>query len=106
MHPTASGPASPEHSLPTLLAGGSCSTCYRRSGPGWLTLWLVLVIGGLIGLGVVAGPWVPGAITAVTGLTVGGAATAKRLGRTGIEKPADPTPSPPLEPDPALEPPP
>jgi hypothetical protein len=53
---------------------------FQRVGPGWLTIWLILIIGGLIALGVVAGPWVPGAITTVAGLTAGGAAIAKRLG--------------------------
>ena len=59
-------------------------------------MWLVLIIGGLVVLAVVAGPWVSGAATAVSGLVAGGTAIAKaRAGRT-----AD-TP-----PDPALDPPP
>lgn len=71
-------------------------------GPGWLTVWLILIISGLVALGVVAGPWVPGAITAVAGLSASGATIAKRF----AGKSADPTPVPPVEPDPALDPPP
>ena len=67
----------------------------RNVGPGWLTVWLVLIIGGLIALGAVAGPWVPGVITAVGALAAGGAAVAKRIGG-----------KPPTKPDPALDPPP
>lgn len=73
----------------------------RTAGPGHLTLWLILILGGLIALGAVTGPWLPGAITAVAGLTAGGAAIARRFGG----KP-DSTPTPPTEPDPALDPPP
>jgi hypothetical protein len=67
---------------------------------------LIIIVGGLVALGVVAGPWVPGAITVVAGLTAGGAAVAKRIGSKAVEKAADPTPVPPPEPDPALDPPP
>ena len=64
-------------------------------GPGWLTVWLVLVLGGLVGLVLVAGPWVPGAITAVSGLVAGGVAVAKlRSGRT-VDTPPDPALDPP-----------
>jgi hypothetical protein len=70
----------------------------QKVGPGWLTLWLVLIIGGLIALGVVAGPWVPSVIAATGALTAGGTAVAKRIGA----KPADPMPA--TQPEPAVRP--
>jgi hypothetical protein len=67
----------------------------ERAGPWWVTLWLMLVLGTLVTLAVVAGPWVPGVITAVGALTAGGAAVANRIAG-----------KPPAKPDPALDPPP
>lgn len=58
----------------------------HRRAPGWLTLWLILIITVLVALGVAAGPWARGAITAIAGLTAGRAAMAKRF----VDKPADP----------------
>ena len=67
-----------------------------RAAPFWITLWLILIISGLVALGVVAGPWVPGAVTAVGGLIAGGRAIVKtRRGKAAT-----------LPPDPALDPPP
>jgi hypothetical protein len=57
----------------------------QKVGPGWLTVWLVLILGGLVALAVVAGPWVPGAITVVSGLAAGGTAVAKRIGQAPSE---------------------
>jgi hypothetical protein len=67
----------------------------QKHGPVWITLWLVLFLGSFVALAYVAGPWVPGAITAVGALTAGGTAVAKRLGNKA-----------PAKPDPALDPPP
>ena len=61
----------------------------HEHGPRWVTLWLVLIIGGLVALGAVAGPWVPGAITAI-GLIAGGAAIARRLGGPAPASTPDP----------------
>lgn len=57
----------------------------QKVGPGWLTLWLVVIIGGLVALGVVAGPWVSGVIAAAGALTAGGTAIAKRVGSTSVD---------------------
>jgi hypothetical protein len=68
----------------------------RKAAPWWVTLWLVLVLGALVALGAVAGPWVPSMLTAAVALTAGIVATGRRItGRT-----------PEVPPDPALEPPP
>jgi hypothetical protein len=68
----------------------------QKHGPAWITLWLALVVGGLVALAYVAGPWAPGAITAVSGLAAGATAIAKvRIGRPARTRP-----------DPALDPPP
>ena len=67
----------------------------QEAGPWWVTLWLVLVIGSLVALAYIAGPWVPGAITAVSGLVPGGTVIAKARASRAV------TPT-----DPALDPPP
>ena len=67
----------------------------HRAGPVWLTLWLLIILGTLVALAVVAGPWVPGAITATAGLVAGGTAVAKRVSNKVTVKT-----------DPALDPPP
>jgi len=59
----------------------------------WLaTLWLIMILGGLVALGAFAGPWLPGVLAAV-GLT--GAIVKGRASLT-----------PPSPPDPSLDPPP
>jgi hypothetical protein len=45
----------------------------------WFTLWLILVLGALVALAVVAGPWVAGALTAVG--VVSTSAVARSKGR-------------------------
>jgi hypothetical protein len=67
----------------------------HRHGPRWITLWLVLILGALVLLGAVAGPWVPGGITAVGALSAAGTAVAKRLGGRMPEAASDPALDPP-----------
>src|SRR4051812_13291177 len=62
MHPpAASHGAQPSDPWPARLA----FHILRTGGPWWITLWLILILGGLVAMGMVAGAWVPGAITAV-----------------------------------------
>jgi len=48
------------------------SILHGSAAPYWITLWLVLILGALVGLGAVVGPWAPGAITTIGALTAGG----------------------------------
>ena len=106
MHP-APGPASPGAEPSDPWFARLALHLLPKVGPGWLTVWLVLVIGGLVALAVVAGPWLPGAITVVVGLTAGGAVIAKRLEAKPAERPlAAPVPGPTTAADPALDQPP
>lgn len=56
----------------------------------WITVWVILIFCGLIGLGLTVDPWLPGALLG-TGLVGGGAvAIAKRSGDKAADRPADP----------------
>lgn len=78
---TASPPAAPFGPMPSdPPAWRLAFHVLQKAGPWWITLWLILIIGGLVALGLVVGPWVPGALTAVAALTAGGTAVARRLG--------------------------
>lgn len=69
----------------------------------WLraVVFLVIVLGALVALAVVAGPWVPSALTALGTLTAGGAAIARAHTGRRVEKPPDPAVEP-LESDSAV----
>lgn len=60
--------------------------------PWFATLWLILILGALVALGMLAGPWLPGVLGA--------------LGITGAVVKARAERNPPDPPDPALDPPP
>lgn len=72
----------------------------ERYGAVWITVWLILIIGGLVALGA-SGPWVPGAITTVGALAASGAAIGRRRASGSSPQRAEAG-----TPDPALEPPP
>ena len=49
----------------------------ERGAPAWFTVWLALALGSLVLLGWLAGPWVPGALSAAGGITAVGRAIAR-----------------------------
>jgi hypothetical protein len=51
---------------------------HGHRAPYWLTLWLVLILVTLVGLGAVVGPWAPGAMAGIAAFTAGGRAIASR----------------------------
>lgn len=61
----------------------------RKHGPAWVTVWLLMILGSLILLGAVAGPWVPGVIASVGGLVAGGR-TMINWRRDSAHQPATP----------------
>ena len=54
----------------------------EKSAPAWFTAWLALALGSLVLLGWLAGPWVPGALSAAGGITAVGRAIARARARS------------------------
>ncbi|MFE0025825.1 hypothetical protein [Amycolatopsis sp. NPDC059021] len=52
-----------------------------RCVPLWITLWLSLVLGGLVALGCLVGPWAPGLLSAAGGVAAGARALVKARSR-------------------------
>ena len=92
MHSTPPGGASPPGPQPSDPPLWRLLFMLLADRPWFVTLWLILVLGALVLLGMLAGPWLPGVLGAV-GLT--GAVVKARRSRM-----------PPHPPDPALDPPP
>lgn len=49
----------------------------EQGAPAWFTAWLALALGSLVLLGWLAGPWVPGALSAAGSITAVGRAIAR-----------------------------